>query len=198
MYRKKYPSRFVPGGYSVMKYFFYFLLFLSILFGYSEESYSQSLLEHERCYVIEVASVSLFLTSESKNDSIVPGLLQYAMTFRGVPYRYGANGPRAFDCSGFTKYVYGKFGYNLSRTAGAQFKNGSKVKKNSEKPGDLVFFAGRKGGSRIGHVGIVVEPTETGFYFIHASCSKGITVSHSTESYYKSRYLDACRVINEA
>jgi len=188
-----------------MRYFFIFLISLSSYLGCSGKNvYFQSLFQHEKCYVIEVADVSLLTycsiseVINDEDDSIVPGLLQYAMTFRGVPYRYGANGPRAFDCSGFTKYVYGKFGYSLSRTAGGQFKNGSKVKKNSEMPGDLVFFAGRKGGSKIGHVGIVVEPTETGFYFIHASCSKGITVSHSTESYYKTRYLDACRVIDAA
>ena len=38
----------------------------------------------------------------------------------GTPYRYGAAGPRAFDCSGFTKWVFAKMGRHLPRTASAQ------------------------------------------------------------------------------
>ena len=77
-------------------------------------------------------------------------------------------------------------------------KNGKVIAKNELKPGDLVFFNGRRaGGSRIGHVGIVTSAdNENGtFEFIHASCSKGVTVSKSTEAYFDKRYVKACRVI---
>ena len=33
------------------------------------------------------------------------------------------------------------------------------------------------------------------FSFIHASTRRGITVSHSSESYYSARYRSACRII---
>lgn len=147
-----------------------------------------------RCYVVGMNNSGL--GNKYFKPEEIQGLLEYALSFRGTPYCYGASGPKRFDCSGFTSYVFRNFGYSLSRTASGQYKNGTSVNKNQEMPGDLVFFAGRKGGSKIGHVGIVLEPTSTGFYFIHASCSRGITVSHSTESYYRTRYLTACRILH--
>jgi hypothetical protein len=62
--------------------------------------------------------------------------------------------------------------------------------------GDLVFFSGRSGGqTRVGHVGIVVECNGDEFDFIHASTSRGVIVSHSTERYYASRYIGARRML---
>lgn len=129
----------------------------------------------------------------------VSQLLDYAKTFRGVPYRHGASSPKGFDCSGFTSYVYKDFGYKLSRSARGQVANGTRVDRSQLKPGDLVFFGGRRNGKGVGHVGIVTEVDDNGhdFTFIHASCSKGITENHSSNSYYKARYRTACRVIDQ-
>jgi type IV secretory pathway component VirB8 len=45
-------------------------------------------------------------------------------------------------------------------------------------------------------VGIVVDVNADGtFTFIHASTSKGVRVSESTESYYVNRYVGARRVM---
>jgi cell wall-associated NlpC family hydrolase len=67
----------------------------------------------------------------------------------GEPYSYGAAGPNAFDCSGFTQYVYGQLGVSLPRTASAQQSATTPVARGSERPGDLIFF-----GSPAYHVGI--------------------------------------------
>lgn len=127
----------------------------------------------------------------------VNNLLAFARRFRGVPYRYGGTSPKGFDCSGFTSYVFRNMGYSIPRTGRAQFADGERVERSQLKPGDLVFFAGRGGGPSIGHVGIVTAVDGNGhdFSFIHASCSRGITESHSTESYYRVRYRNACRII---
>ena len=45
----------------------------------------------------------------------------------GTPYRYGARGPKAFDCSGFTSYVYRQFGIELSRSSRDQARDGKAV-----------------------------------------------------------------------
>ncbi|MDO4512189.1 MAG: C40 family peptidase [Bacteroidales bacterium] len=126
----------------------------------------------------------------------VDALIKLAFTFRGTPYVRGASRPGAFDCSGFTSYVFRQFGYNLDRTSRDQVNNGRKVTRNELKPGDLVFFNGRARGNRIGHVGIVTEADNGAgtFKFIHAA-SKGVRESHSSESYYQVRYVGACRVI---
>ena len=37
-------------------------------------------------------------------------VIRAAAKYRGTPYRYGATGPSRFDCSGFTRFVFAKFG----------------------------------------------------------------------------------------
>lgn len=59
----------------------------------------------------------------------------------GDPYRYGATGPNAFDCSGLTQYVYRKAtGKSLPRTSDAQARAAKRIKRSSARRGDLVFF----------------------------------------------------------
>jgi cell wall-associated NlpC family hydrolase len=70
----------------------------------------------------------------------------------GKPYRYGAAGPSAFDCSGLVQYVYrGALGERLPRTAAAQYRASLHVRKTSLRVGDLVFV---DYGGYISHVGI--------------------------------------------
>ena len=139
------------------------------------------------------------LNDAAETELQVNSLLAYARRFRGVPYRYGGMSPKGFDCSGFTSYVFKEFGYQLARRGSHQFHNGERVKRSELQPGDLVFFGGRGNGPGIGHVGIVtaVDGNGSDFTFIHASSHRGITESHSTESYYRARYRNACRIINK-
>jgi len=128
--------------------------------------------------------------------SIVDQLLSYAYRFRGTPYRYGSSSPRGFDCSGFTSYVFKRFGISLDRSSHGQIHDGKRVSRNNLKPGDLVFFGGRAGKGRIGHVGIVTRVNaDNTFHFIHSACHKGVTESKITEAYYSRRYMGACRVL---
>ncbi len=136
-------------------------------------------------------------TTTDKTHPQIDNLLKFAYRFKGVPYRLGANGPHRFDCSGFTSYVFREFGYKLARRASLQVHNGQRVERGNLKPGDLVFFGGRSNRAGIGHVGIIteVDPNGHDFSFIHASTRNGITVNHSTNSYYRVRYRGACRVL---
>jgi cell wall-associated NlpC family hydrolase len=65
-----------------------------------------------------------------------------AASHRGAPYVFGAAGPRAFDCSGFTRFVFRKFGTVLPHSATAQARYGIPVAKSAAVPGDLVLFGG--------------------------------------------------------
>ena len=58
----------------------------------------------------------------------------------GDPYRYGASGPGAFDCSGLMKYSYKQAGLKLPRTASAQSKRAHRIPKSKLRRGDLMFF----------------------------------------------------------
>jgi len=59
---------------------------------------------------------------------------------RGKPYRFGARGPSAFDCSGLTGYAYHSVRINLPRTADGQFRTARRIAKATARPGDLVFW----------------------------------------------------------
>jgi cell wall-associated NlpC family hydrolase len=110
---------------------------------------------------------------------------------------HGAKGPHAFDCSGYTSYIYKQFGYTISPSSRHQYTEGTPVSRKELRKGDLVFFTSRSSGKNVGHVGIVVTANnETGeFTFIHASL-KGVKVSEC-EGYYERRYVGAKRIITE-
>ncbi len=80
----------------------------------------------------------------------------------GKKYKWGAEGPDRFDCSGLTFFVYKKVGVQLPRTSRSQSKFGKSVSRKELQPGDLLFFA--TSGKTVNHVGIYVG----GSKFIHA------------------------------
>lgn len=69
----------------------------------------------------------------------------------GTPYSWGASGPGAFDCSGFTSYAWRAAGVSLPHSSRAQYAVTKRVARSDLQPGDLVFF-----GSPIHHVGMYV------------------------------------------
>jgi cell wall-associated NlpC family hydrolase len=75
-----------------------------------------------------------------------------AARHQGKPYRWGASGPNAFDCSGFTLFVFSRFGRSLPHSSRAQYAVARAVPQGDRRVGDLIFSYGRSG--RIHHVGI--------------------------------------------
>ena len=118
-------------------------------------------------------------------------IVAYAKQFMGTPYVYGGNGPNAFDCSGFVKYVFANAGIGLSRTATAQSGDGVAVSRSNLQTGDLIFFDTISGNSKpIDHVGIYIGDGQ----FIHCSTSKGVTISDLSSGYYSRNYTCATRI----
>jgi cell wall-associated NlpC family hydrolase len=73
----------------------------------------------------------------------------------GDPYRYGADGPRAFDCSGLTYFAFHRAGFqSLPRTAAQQAHFVRHIRRSHLRPGDFVFF--RSGGT-VYHVGVFAD-----------------------------------------
>lgn len=132
---------------------------------------------------------------------VANGVTEIASTFLGRKYVWGATGPKSFDCSGFTSYVFRSQGIELPRTSRMQYTQGEKVDRDKLRAGDLMFFSSpRSGRGRVGHVGIVVDVDhETGsLTFIHASTSKGITYQKFPDGgYYSRNYIGAKRVIDQ-
>ncbi|MDE6650644.1 MAG: C40 family peptidase [Muribaculaceae bacterium] len=146
----------------------------------------------------DIAARESIRTMSAETEELLNDLLSEARSHLGKRYSRGSKGPNAFDCSGFSSYVYRQFGYSLSPSSRDQYNQGEKVDRKDLRKGDLVFFKGRSVKGGVGHVGIVVNADEKGnFTFIHASTSRGITVSNCNEPYYASRYVGGKRVVNE-
>lgn len=81
--------------------------------------------------------------------------VRIALNQVGDPYRYGAEGPDRFDCSGLIFYSYRRAGFvNMPRTSGSQARWLGKVRKRNMRRGDLMFFAD---GGGIYHAGIFLR-----------------------------------------
>ncbi len=78
----------------------------------------------------------------------------------GKPYRWGAAGPDAFDCSGLTSYAWRAGGRSLPHSSSAQISSVRSVSMGDIQPGDLLW--------RPGHIalyiggGTVIHASQTG------------------------------------
>ena len=97
---------------------------------------------------------SLLVSTAAPADATTPGsaYIQEAARHNGQPYAYGAMGPTRFDCSGFTKYVFSRFGKSLPHSSSSQYGVVRHIAKSSKQVGDILFFRSSSGG--INHVGI--------------------------------------------
>ena len=101
---------------------------------------------------------SAALISAAKADAAVA----WARSRKGSPYGYGADGPRRFDCSGLTRWVYSRVGRSLPHSSSEQVSRTERISKENRRRGDLVFFYSRGG---IYHVAIYAGRS----YIWHAS-----------------------------
>lgn len=132
-------------------------------------------------------------------DALKNELISYAKGFIGTRYRRGGKNPKGFDCSGFTSYVFRKFGYSLGAASYVQGTQGDSVDEVLDaQPGDLIFFSGSRKSSRVGHVGMVVDVDRNSgvVKFIHASIRKGVVIDQYPDGgYYSHRFIGVRRVL---
>ncbi|MDL4771193.1 MULTISPECIES: C40 family peptidase [Thermomonosporaceae] len=126
--------------------------------------------------------------SWAERQKLAKRALAYAQKKKGKPYRYGAAGPNAFDCSGLVQWSYKKAGVTLPRVTTAQYKAvKNKVSWNKLAPGDLVFFNGK------GHVGMVTKHVGKKVYMIHAPNSGSQVKVVKLNDYRKKTFAGAVR-----
>jgi len=110
----------------------------------------------------------------------------------GVPHVYGGTTLNGVDCSGFVFRIYSDLlGVELPRTTDRQKEAGRSVLLSSLRAGDLIFF---KPDPKTRHVGIMLNEHE----FVHASSSRGVMISGIDESYWRTRYWLARRILTES
>ena len=86
-----------------------------------------------------------------------------ALSRRGSPYVWGAEGPNQFDCSGLTKWAWGQVGVTLGNDTYSQINEGMPVPQGQVRAGDLIFpldAFGEGGRSGPGHVQLAISPNQ--------------------------------------
>jgi cell wall-associated NlpC family hydrolase len=127
--------------------------------------------------------------SVSGFEQVVQKLHGAHREWEGTPYVLGGSGMNGIDCSAFTQVVFREyFGTSIPRHTRDQLQEGSGIRRNAIRPGDLVFFRTNRG---VLHVGIAMENDR----FLHASVSNGVMISSLSENYWAGRYLGARRVL---
>lgn len=162
-----------------------------IMFQKANGLYPDGIVGKNTYSALNSSSASASLSSRGTVGGAASGsnIIATANSYIGVPYVWGGTSPKGFDCSGFVCYVFGKYKIWLPRTAANQYTKGIEVSKANLKTGDLVFFTTYASGAS--HVGIYIGNGD----FIHASSSKGITISNLSNNYYKQRYIGAKRIL---
>jgi murein DD-endopeptidase MepM/ murein hydrolase activator NlpD len=121
------------------------------------------------------------------SGSIGAQAVAIAKRYLGIRYVYaGASPKKGFDCSGLTMYVYAQLGISLNHYSGDQFHQGYRVLRNQLKPGDLVFFYGKKAPD---HVGIYVGNDR----FIHAPHTGDVVKISPMAGHYDKVFVGAVR-----
>ncbi|BBI35802.1 C40 family peptidase [Cohnella abietis] len=146
------------------------------------------------CSVIVTGLLGSMIASPSQASAATQeslDLIAYGKEQIGTPYQYGsaAGSTDTFDCSSYIQYVFSQFGIDLPRTSVSQSYSGDKVDKAFLSVGDLMFF--KTGGGGISHVAVYAG----GGMMLHASSSKGVTLTSMETSYWKKAYVTARRVL---
>jgi cell wall-associated NlpC family hydrolase len=108
--------------------------------------------------------------------------------WKSVKYKIGGLSKSGIDCSGFVQVTFlTRFGIKLPRSTELQSKLGANIAKSRLRAGDLIFF---KTGAKVRHVAIYLGNGK----FIHASTSRGVTISSLGNKYWSKKYWKSIRI----
>ncbi len=122
-------------------------------------------------------------------------IINTALQFSGVRYKFGGTTNKGMDCSGLLYVAFGENNVPLPRISYQMAEEGKRINIKNVSKGDLLFFRTSKRGKRINHVGLVVEVDDDEIKFIHASTSRGVIVSSLREGYWNYAFVKAARVL---
>ena len=80
------------------------------------------------------------VTSATAPATAIAAMLSAAMSRKGMPYVWGAQGPASFDCSGLVQWSFAQAGIVMPRVAADQARSGPAVPVSQLQPGDLLFY----------------------------------------------------------
>lgn len=125
--------------------------------------------------------------AEKPRASVGERAANVALQQVGVPYRYGGNSPRGFDCSGLVHYSYASVGKSIPRTTSAQWASLVPVGRAELRAGDLLFF---RIAGKMSHVGMYIGAGR----FVHApSTGRSVSIETLRSDFYHDAFIRAGR-----
>lgn len=122
-------------------------------------------------------------------------IIETAMEYSGVRYKYGGTTKRGMDCSGLLYVSFTAHDIAIPRVSHQIFDQADPIKMKEVTKGDLLFFKTNRRGKRINHVGLVVDIQDDEIKFIHSTSSRGVIVSSLKEGYWNSAFVKAARIL---
>jgi lipoprotein Spr len=128
-----------------------------------------------------------------KNDTTnlkLKRLESFVMEWYGIRYKFGGSTKNGIDCSQYTKKLYWEvYGKKLGNNCTEQWKQTTRIKKDSLMVGDIVFFMSKESPSGW-HCGLYLGKD----MFSHAANIKeGVKISSLSEPRYLRSYKGAGR-----
>ncbi|MDR2494860.1 MAG: C40 family peptidase [Spirochaetaceae bacterium] len=140
--------------------------------------------------VITVLALCMIATIAPAYDTVRRSIIETAKQYQGVSYRYGSESPKAFDCSGFVRYVYRTAaGIDIPRSSRSIWDQGRLIEMTKAQPGDIVVFAGRRGRA-VDHVAILLDDRSI-IHAVSQGPKTGVIISPLTDRYFGPRILGA-------
>ncbi len=144
--------------------------------------------QHAREIALATARAAV-KAKQARIERIRARIITVAKNQIGDRYSAGATGPSAFDCSGFTRFVYKvAAGKELPHYSRAQYTKVKKIPLKQARPGDLVFFL-RNGAH---HVGIYLGK---GRMVDAAGYGKGVKISPISGSWWSRTFTGIGRIL---
>jgi len=122
-------------------------------------------------------------------------IIETALEYSGVRYKYGGTTKRGMDCSGLLYVSFTTHDIAIPRVSHQIFDQADPIKMKEVTKGDLLFFKTNRRGKRINHVGLVVDIQDDEIKFIHSTSSRGVIVSSLKEGYWNSAFVKAARIL---
>ncbi|MGB5498349.1 MAG: C40 family peptidase [Maribacter sp.] len=142
-----------------------------------------------------VDSVVMEVPISTSPSSKANDIINTALTYSGVRYKFGGTTSKGMDCSGLLYVSFKEHNVAIPRVSNQMANEGKRIRVNQIEKGDLLFFKTTRKGKKINHVGLVVAVKNDEVKFIHASTSRGVIVSSLREGYWNYAFVKATRIL---
>lgn len=132
--------------------------------------------------------------SYAKTNDFIDRIVENAMRYQGVKYRYGGTTSKGMDCSGLIGAAFMEAGKTMPRSSRLLALEAKGLDLDEVGKGDFLFFATGKNKRQVNHVALITRVTPGEIEFIHSTTSRGVILSTLNEVYWIDAFLRAGRI----